>query len=571
MDKLNTKEIPNPYDFNSEELKYFANEIRDFIKDKNDVIYQYYASIIISYPLELIAFSYVASNIYTNISQKKIDIKLLIKNIVIFFVLYGLANLTRNYKDYIEVKYIPLLIKHIRENIFNNILFRLKKQDASIKIGDIIARFITIPSSVKDIITDISVLLVPKLFKIFIVVCISLYVNFKVGLINLITIVIIGIVLYYRNDKCFKYHFMNNENFNKVNQVLQNKLYNIFNIIISNNVSQEIEENKQREQVVYSTYAESKKCIWVTNNIISIILCINVLFILYSVVTSLMNKNIEPKNAITSLVLISYFVPNVITIINMIPYTINNYANLVESGDFINFITNYTHNTGQKHNINGDIVIKKLDFTYGESKNPVFKNLNITIKKNTSTMIIGKSGSGKSTLMKLLCGFFTTKKGEITVNKKDLNEINVEDLRAQLGLMSQNIRMFEESILDNIKYGNDSITEKNVYDFIQKYNIKVYETIKNELNTKIKPNETNISGGQKQFAILMRVVLSNKKVLILDEPTSALDDYHFQVIKKIMDDIRGKKTIIVISHDNRFQNNDFDNTYKLRNKILVKQ
>ena len=571
MNKLNTKEIPNPYDFNSEELKYFANEIRDFIKDKKDVIYQYYASIIISYPLELIAFSYVASNIYTNISQKKIDIKLLIKNIVIFFVLYGLANLTRNYKDYIEVKYIPLLIKHIRENIFNNILFRLKKQDASIKIGDIIARFITIPTSVKDIITDISVLLVPKLFKIFIVVFISLYVNFKVGLINLITIVIIGIVLYYRNDKCFKYHFMNNENFNNVNQVLQNKLYNIFNIIISNNINQEIVENKQREQVVYNTYSESKKCIWVTNNIISIILCINVLFILYSVVTSLMNKNIEPKNAITSLVLISYFVPNTITIINMIPFTVNNYANLVESGDFINFITNYTKNTGKKHNINGDIVIKKLNFKYGESKSPVFKNMSITFKKNTSTMIIGKSGSGKSTLMKLLCGFFTTKKGEITINNRDLNVIDVEDLRAQLGLMSQNIRMFEDSILNNIKYSNSNITNEDVYNFIDKYNIKVYESIKNDLNTKIKPNETNISGGQKQFAILMRVVLSNKKVIILDEPTSALDDYHFQVIKKIIDDIRGKKTIIIISHDNRFQNNDFDNTYKLRNQILVKQ
>ena len=570
MDKLNTKEIPNPYDFNSKELKYFINEIKDFIKDKKNIVYQYYASILISYPLELIAFSYVASNIYTNISQKKIDIKLLIKNIVIFFILYGLANLTRNYKDYLEVKYIPLLIKHIRENIFNNILFRLKKQDASIKIGDIIARFITIPTSVKDIITDISVLLLPKLFKVILVVCISLYVNFKIGLINLITILIIGIVLYYRNNNCFKYHFMNNENFNNVNQILQNKLYNIFNIIISNNVNQEIEENKQREQVVYHTYSESKKCIWVTNNIISIILGINVLFVLYVVVTKLINKDIKPKHAITSLVLISYFVPNTLTIINMIPYTINNYANLIESGDFINFITNFTKINGVKHNINGNIVIKKLNFKYGDSKNYVFRNLDITIKKNTSIMIIGKSGSGKSTLMKLLCGFFTTKKGEITVNNRDLNDIDVENLRSQLGLMSQNIRMFEDSILNNIMYSNANITEQDIYNFIQKYEIKVYDTIKNDLNIKIKPNETNISGGQKQFAILMRVVLSNKKVLILDEPTSALDDYHFQVIKKILDDLKGRKTIIVISHDNRFQNNDFDNTYKLRNQILVK-
>lgn len=571
MNNLNNKKIPNPYNLGSKELKYFLNEIKDFIKDRKSAVYHYYSSILISYPLELIAFSYVASNIYTIISQKNIDINSLIKNVVIFFVLYGVANIARNYKDYLEVKYTPLLIKHIRQNIFNNILHKLKKQDASIKIGDIIARFITIPTSVKDIITDISVLILPKLFKVLIVVCISFFVNYKIGLVNLVTLIVVFTILYFKNDDCFKYHFMNNEIFNNVNQVLQNKLYNIFNIIISNNVKQEIEENKVREHTVYKTYYNSKKCIWVTNNYISIVLGINVIAILYFVVNSLIKKQIKPKHAITSLVLISYFIPNIITIINMIPYTVNNYANLIESGDFINFITSYSKSKGQKHNIYGDIIIKNLNFKYGESKNYVFNNLNLIIKKNSSTMIVGKSGSGKSTLMKLLCGFFTTKPGEITFNKKDLNDIDVEDLRSQLGLMSQNIRMFEESILNNIRYSNSNITEKDVYDFIDKYNIKVYDTIRNDLNTKIKPNETNISGGQKQFAILMRVVLSNKKILILDEPTSALDDYHFNVIKKIINDLSGKRTIIVISHDNRFQKHDFDNTYRLKNKILIKE
>ena len=227
--------------------------------------------------------------------------------------------------------------------------------------------------------------------------------------------------------------------------------------------------------------------------------------------TSLIDKKIKPKYAITSLVLISYLIPNVITVINMIPYTINNYANLIEAGEFVNFINNYSKVKGVNHNIYGDIVIKNLSFKYAGSQEYVFKNMNLLIKKNSLSMIIGTSGSGKSTLMKILCGFFTLDKNTVKYNDKDINLINVEDLRNQLGLMSQNIRMFEESIINNIKYANPKITKKDIYNFIDKYKIKVYENINNNLDTKIKPNETNISGGQKQFAILMRVILSEKK------------------------------------------------------------
>ena len=571
MSNLDSKEIPNPFNFQAKELNYFKTELKKFIKDKKSTIYQYYGSIFISYPLELTAFTYISSHIFTIMSQKNIDINKLVKYIIIFVTLYGLSMLFRIYKDYIEATTIPLLIRHFRENIFNNILLKLKKQDASLKIGDIISRFITIPTSIRDIITDTSVLIIPKLFKVLIIILISLYVNFKVGMINLLTLIIITILLYYKNIQCFKYHYLNNETFNEVSQVLQNKLYNIFNIIISNNIKQEIKDNKKREKEVYNIYLDSKKCSWNTNLLVNIVLGINAISILYIIVKSLITNTIKSSYAITCIVLISHFIPNIITIVNMIPFTINNYANLLESGEFINFISSFSNVNGKKHNIYGDIVIRNLDFKYAGSKTFIFKKLNITIKKNSSIMIIGKSGTGKSTLMKLLCGFFTTKKDTITFNGKDINKIDVEDLRRQLGLMSQNIRMFEDSILNNIKYSNPNIKEEDIYNFINKYELKVYQNINNNLDTKILPNETNISGGQKQFAILMRLILSNKKVLILDEPTSALDDYHFEVVKKILADLKGKRTIIVISHDNRFQKSDFDHSYALQNQLLIEK
>ena len=91
----------------------------------------------------------------------------------------------------------------------------------------------------------------------------------------------------------------------------------------------------------------------------------------------------------------------------------------------------------------------------------------------------------------------------------------------------------------------------------------------NDLSTKIKPNETNLSGGQKQIALLIKTILSNKKILILDEPTSALDDYHFEVVRRIIFDLKGKKTLLIISHDNRFQKKEFDNVYQIKNQTFI--
>lgn len=549
--------------------KFIINTIKDYFSDKKQLLVKYILSILFYYPVEVLTFSYVASQIYTQINQRTIDKKKLTLNIIILLILYTLSNISKYYKEYLESIHLPGLLTYFRNQMFNKVLFRMKKQDASIKAGDVISRFIIIPNSIKEILMDLTGLILPKAVTLIVVIIALFCLNFKAGLINLLTLSIIGIIHWKRSIICFKHFIDRNKYFNHNNQTIQNKIYNLFNIIISNTVEQEIIECNNRENQHKESYTNSLLCSLKTNVFIILILIINLATILYLIASKLFRKEIKAEYAITTIILVTYLIPNINVISNLIPGVISNYGALSESEEFINFINKFVKTSGVKKNINGNINFDNVNFGYSKNDKCIFKNLNLSIKANSLTMIIGKSGTGKSTLMKLICGFYNVNSGSIKIDNTNIDNMDIDYLRNQIGMLTQNIRMFETSIIDNIKYGNDTIKDNDVYNFINKYKINVYQSLNNDLSTKIKPNETNLSGGQKQIALLIKTILSNKKILILDEPTSALDDYHFEVVRRIIFDLKGKKTLLIISHDNRFQKKEFDNVYQIKNQTFI--
>lgn len=549
--------------------KFIVNTVKGYFNDKNDLLIKYIISVLFYYPVEVLTFSYVASQIYTQINQKVIEKRKLVMNIVILLLLYTVSNISKYYKEYLECIHLPGLISYFRKQMFNKVLFRMKKQDASIKAGDVISRFIIIPHSIKEILIDLTSLILPKVITLIVVILALFYLNFKAGLVNLVTLSIITLIHWKRSHSCFKYFIARNKDFNDNNQTIQNKIYNLFNIIISNTVDQEIGESYNREEKHRKSYGDSLMCSLKTNVFIIILLIFNLATILYLIASRLFKKEIKPEIAITTIILVTYLIPNINVISNIIPGIISHYGALVESEEFITFINKYVKTSGVKKEISGNICFENVYFGYSKNDKYIFKDLTINIKPKSSTIIIGKSGTGKSTLMKLICGFYNVNKGNIKMDNVNIDTIDVDYLRSQIGMLTQNIRMFETSIIDNIKYGNDKINDTDIYQFIDKYQIKTYQSLNNDLSTKIKPNETNLSGGQKQMALLIKLILSNKKILILDEPTSALDDYHFEVVRKIILDLKGIKTLLIISHDNRFQKKEFDNVYQIKNQTFI--
>ena len=194
--------------------------------------------------------------------------------------------------------------------------------------------------------------------------------------------------------------------------------------------------------------------------------------------------------------------------------------------------------------INGLIEVKNVDFVYPNG-NKALHNVNMTIKPNEISALIGLSGAGKSTVINLLDKFYEPTSGQIFLDGVDLKEYNTAFLRRNIGLVLQKNHIFKGSIAENILYGS---TDKDNDDVIlAAKKAYIHEQIE-ELPNGYESQAHLLSGGQQQRIAIARIFLKNPPIIFLDEPTANLDAIATEQIKKSLDDIKKDRTVIIISH-----------------------
>lgn len=197
--------------------------------------------------------------------------------------------------------------------------------------------------------------------------------------------------------------------------------------------------------------------------------------------------------------------------------------------------------------LNGEILLKDVDYSYNNSSHQVLSNINLEIAPGECIAIVGESGSGKSTLAKIIAGLYQPSAGEVFYNGITSKQLNLESIRKQMGIVPQEVSLFNKTILENIKMGDDRYSLEDVKKVCRIANIhKEIEKMPLGYNTIISEMGMNISGGQRQRIILARALLANPRVLLLDEATSSLDSINEAEIMQYLEHIGC--TRIIVAH-----------------------
>jgi ATP-binding cassette, subfamily B, bacterial len=199
------------------------------------------------------------------------------------------------------------------------------------------------------------------------------------------------------------------------------------------------------------------------------------------------------------------------------------------------------------NNVEGKIKFDKVYFSYED--NNILEGIDLEIEKGKMLALVGPSGGGKTTFCNLIPRFYDANKGNILIDDVSIYDTTLESLRENIGIVQQDIFLFTGTVKDNILYGNQNATDKEVIEAAKRANIHEFiMELKDGYNTYIGERGIKLSGGQKQRISIARVFLKNPPILILDEATSALDNTTEYMIQKSLEELCKGRTTIVVAH-----------------------
>jgi ATP-binding cassette subfamily B protein len=194
------------------------------------------------------------------------------------------------------------------------------------------------------------------------------------------------------------------------------------------------------------------------------------------------------------------------------------------------------------------IVLNNAVFSYTQGFE-VLKKINLNIETGKTTAIVGSTGSGKSTLIKLLLRLYDLDSGAINFDSTELKELRLESLRKNIGLVSQDVFLFEGTVFENIAYGNLEASDEEVWDAANQSEATDFiKQLPDKENTIVGERGQKLSGGQRQRISIARAILKNPEILILDEATSAVDNETEAAIQRSLDMLKQNRTVVVIAH-----------------------
>ena len=198
---------------------------------------------------------------------------------------------------------------------------------------------------------------------------------------------------------------------------------------------------------------------------------------------------------------------------------------------------------------NCNIKFKDVTFKYVNTKEKAIENINLEIKGGTMTALVGPSGSGKSTIMNLIPRFYEAQNGKILIDDQNIREVNLESLRNNISLVSQDIILFDDTIKSNISYARNNASDDEIIEACKFAAADEFIlNLPKKYDTQVGENGVRLSGGQKQRISIARAILKKSPIILLDEATSSLDSESEEIVQNAISNLVKNKTTLVIAH-----------------------
>lgn len=544
---------------------FYKPLVQDFISKYKYTFIGYVLLIVIFFPIEGVVlpkvygkvFEKIKSassfpdfwNIGKNITQQNLPGMLMIL-VIVWILIIGSGGV----KHHLESILVPEFFAHIREIIYEKTIYSQLSNFKDIKTGDYLSRVMELSRNIKDMFQYIITRLFPEFIVSVIIVGYLLMKNPVFGLVTLVGFVLCMLIqvvggLYVINKVAEREQFFNTN----LSENLQDSLDNLMNVYINNELDNEIKKNNNMEKI----NTNMNKDIMFTQNLI-IFLTQVVTIGLYAVSMYLLynlfvKKKIGTGEGIVVLLVIGQLVSYMLNVNSGLVHHVIYKLGIVEgSREFLNEIFATQHHGNQKDVIrNGHIEFKNVKYRYDKSNNEfLFDGLNLDISGGKKIGLVGRSGSGKSTLMKMLIGLYKPEEGEIKIDGVNIQDMDFQYLRDNVNYINQKTNLFDETVLYNMLYGNDHVSEEELLKKLEQYKLMdVFSDLPDGVYANAGIHGGNLSGGMQKITLLMRGILKPGKITILDEPLAGLDSgTRMKVMDMILAETKGK-TLIVITHD----------------------
>lgn len=359
-------------------------------------------------------------------------------------------------------------------------------------------------------------------------------------------LIIISLVMRKRMSKAF---METRESVAEINGALESSITGIRVTKAYNNKEEEIRKfevgNKRfvkaRSKAYKSMGQFGSSTAFVTNLFNIVVLIIGAIFVY--------NKQIDYAILTTFMVSINIFINPLTTLINFVEQYqdgVTGFKRFIELVDQEPEIEEVDATIVDK--FNGNVEFNSVSFDYETTKG-VLNGVSFNVSRGQTVAFVGPSGGGKTTICHLLPRFYRVSSGSIKIDGLDINHISLESLRKNIGIVQQDVFLFNGTIFENILYGRLDATKEEVYEAARKANIHDYiMSLENGYDTKIGERGIKLSGGQKQRLSIARVFLKNPAILILDEATSALDNVTEAYIQESLEELSKGRTTFVVAH-----------------------